>query len=80
MCHFELRRFLHKFQLIWNDRTQVMEILVKLVRFGDTVLYGLFRLVNELIWESDSYENCSGLPKLSNDIKIMNFGAILSEL
>ena len=41
-----------------------MEILVKLVRFGDTFLYGLFRLVNELIWESDSYKNCSRLPKL----------------
>ena len=57
-----------------------MEILVKLVRFGDTFLYGLFQLVNELIWKCDSYENCSGLPKLSSDIKITNFGAVLSVL
>ena len=51
-----------------------MEILVKLVRFGDIFLYGLFRLVNELIWESDSYENCSRLPKLKDDTNFMQFG------
>ena len=50
-----------------------MEILVKLVRFGDTFLYGLFRLVSELIWESDSYENCSGLPKLKDGTDFMQF-------
>ena len=51
-----------------------MEILVKLVRFGDTFLYGLFRQVNELIWESDSYENCSLLPKLKDGTNFMQFG------
>ena len=51
-----------------------MEILVKLVRFGDTILYGLFLLANELIWENDSYENCSGLPNLNDGTDFMQFG------
>ena len=53
-----------------------MEILVKLLRFGDTFLFGLFRLVNELIWEYDSYENCGRFPYLKNGTDFMQFGLV----